>query len=398
MPYDILQSSTEAALLFFLVQTADHLTGLTGASPTVTISKNGGSFGSPSGAVSEIANGWYKVAANATDTGTLGPVALHATATSGDPFDGIVANVVAAGRDPQAAVAPANVTQLLGTAILTPGTAGTMDVNAKLIGGQAAGLDANNLLKVDVVDIAGAAVSTSTAQLGVNVVTEANIDFGALKKTSLNNATPVASLSGDLTSTMKTSVTTACTASTPTPADSATLTEIGADVDEIITTLGVAGVGLTNLGDTRIAHLDADVSSRLAPAGTLATVTALTNAPTAGDFTATMKTSLNAATPTVTAGTVSDKTGYALTSGEHTNIQTDAYNALNTAFTDATSLNANSLLDRLRTLGWILRNKIAVTDVNGNTVIYKDDNATAAFSVGAMLTDDSTTTTRLRAA
>src|SRR5487761_1942794 len=129
MPYDILQSSTEAALLFFLVQTADHLTGLTGASPTVTISKNGGSFGSPSGAVSEIANGWYKVAADATDTGTLGPVALHATATSGDPFDGIVANVVAAGRDPQAAVVPANVTQLLGTAILTPGTAGTMDVN-----------------------------------------------------------------------------------------------------------------------------------------------------------------------------------------------------------------------------------------------------------------------------
>lgn len=49
-------------------------------------------------------------------------------------------------------------------------------------------------------------------------------------------------------------------------------------------------------------------------AGVITTVTNLTNAPTAGDFTATMKTSLNAATPTVTAGTVSDKTGYALTS------------------------------------------------------------------------------------
>ncbi len=39
--------------------------------------------------------------------------------------------------------------------------------------------------------------------------------------------------------------------------------------------IGVAGVGLTNLGDTRIAHLDADVSSRMAtytqPAGFLAT-------------------------------------------------------------------------------------------------------------------------------
>ena len=43
-----------------------------------------------------------------------------------------------------------------------------------------------------------------------------------------------------------------------------------------------------------LSALDATISSRLAPAGTLAAVTNLTNAPTAGDFTATMKTSLNA--------------------------------------------------------------------------------------------------------
>jgi hypothetical protein len=75
--------------------------------------------------------------------------------------------------------------------------------------------------------------------------------------------------------------------------------------------LGAAGAGLTALGDTRIAHLDADISTRTKPADTQAAVTSLTNAPTAGDFTATMKTSLNAATPAVT---VSDKTGFALTS------------------------------------------------------------------------------------
>lgn len=46
-------------------------------------------------------------------------------------------------------------------------------------------------------------------------------------------------------------------------------------------------------------------------AGTITTATNLTNAPTNGDFTAAMKTSLNAATPAVT---VSDKTGFALTS------------------------------------------------------------------------------------
>ena len=62
--------------------------------------------------------------------------------------------------------------------------------------------------------------------------------------------------------------------------------------------IGVAGAGLTALGDTRIANLDATVSSRATPtnitAGTITTVTNLTNAPTAGDLTAAMKASVNA--------------------------------------------------------------------------------------------------------
>ncbi len=51
------------------------------------------------------------------------------------------------------------------------------------------------LAKVDVTDIATAAVNTSLAQVGVNVVSQANIDFGALQKASLNAATP-ASVAG----------------------------------------------------------------------------------------------------------------------------------------------------------------------------------------------------------
>ncbi len=92
------QSSTAQPLVFLLVQSSDHITGLTGASPSVTLSKNGGSFVSPSGAVSEIGSGWYQVAGNATDTGTLGPLVLHATATSADPCD-VIHEVVA--FDPQ---------------------------------------------------------------------------------------------------------------------------------------------------------------------------------------------------------------------------------------------------------------------------------------------------------
>jgi hypothetical protein len=87
--YQVKQSSTAYPLVFLLVQSSDHITGLTGATPTVTISKAGGAFAAPSGAVAEIGSGWYKVAGNATDTATLGPLALHATATSGDPCDAL---------------------------------------------------------------------------------------------------------------------------------------------------------------------------------------------------------------------------------------------------------------------------------------------------------------------
>jgi len=70
--------------------------------------------------------------------------------------------------------------------------------------------------------------------------------------------------------------------------------------------------------------------------------------------------------------------------------------ALNTAFVDGTTLTANGLKDRLRKLMWILRNKMVVTNTNGNTIIYKDDGITEAINETAALTDDSTTTTRKR--
>lgn len=44
----------------------------------------------------------------------------------------------------------------------------------------------------------------------------------------------------------------------------------------------------------------------------------------------------------------------------------------------------------------ILRNKMAVTDANGNTTLYADNNSDALFTVAACLTDDSTTTIRKR--
>lgn len=110
---DLLQSSTQEAIVFGpMVSSSDHITAVTGISPTVTISKNGGSFASPSGAVTEVGNGFYKIAGNATDTNTLGPLIVHATGTGADVFDERF-QVVAVSS--QLANVPANVTQWKGS-------------------------------------------------------------------------------------------------------------------------------------------------------------------------------------------------------------------------------------------------------------------------------------------
>lgn len=95
---EIKQSTASRALVFKLVDETDGYTPVTGASPTVQIRKEGGSFSSPSGAVTEIAHGFYEVAANATDTNALGTLLLHATAVGARPADmayDIVANTAA---------------------------------------------------------------------------------------------------------------------------------------------------------------------------------------------------------------------------------------------------------------------------------------------------------------
>ena len=56
----------------------------------------------------------------------------------------------------------------------------------------------------------------------------------------------------------------------------------------------------SSIGNILKTYIDAHISGCLTPGGTLSTVTNLTNAPIAGDFTSAMKTSLNNATPTAT--------------------------------------------------------------------------------------------------
>lgn len=182
-----------------MVQSSDHITGITGATVTVTISKAGATGAAAGGTVSQVDAtnnpGLYKIVLTTTDTNTLGDLSFHCTATSADPTD-FVDQVT---------------TQIFG-----------------------------DTLTANTTQIAGAAVSTTTAQIGVNVV-----------QVNAQTATAAAGVTF--------------------PSSIASPTNI--------------------------------------TAGTITTTTNLTNAPTAGDFTATMKTSLNAATPASVTGAVGSVTG-----------------------------------------------------------------------------------------
>lgn len=74
----------------------------------------------------------------------------------------------------------------------------------------------------------------------------------------------------------------------------------------------------------------------------------------------------------------------------------DIHSAVLDSFVDGTTLTTNSLRDRLRTYGWVLRNRLKVNDTTGAGTLYKDDGTTTAFAVTAQFTDNGVSTVRKR--
>jgi len=194
----------EIPLGYFLDSTDGNTeeTGLTIANTDIKLWKNGSSTvaNKNSGGASHISNGIYYATLDDTDTNTLGGLVIFSHVSG------------ALSVRLECCVLPAK--------IYDSWIAGTDYQEVDLIqigGGTQSGTDLKDLvdtgydpsshkvqgvvltdtttavtneLSVNTTKIAGAAVNTGTAQVGVNVVTQANIDFGALQKTSLNAATP----------------------------------------------------------------------------------------------------------------------------------------------------------------------------------------------------------------
>jgi hypothetical protein len=70
-----------------MIDSSDHISGKTSLTVTLTISKNGGTFGAISGSIDELSNGWYKFTPAAGDFDTLGELAIHGAADGADPYD-----------------------------------------------------------------------------------------------------------------------------------------------------------------------------------------------------------------------------------------------------------------------------------------------------------------------
>lgn len=163
------QSTAYTFQLGPFVDSTDGVTpeaSLTIAATDVDLSKNGGAFADKTDATALTSTGdsqgYYDCVLDTTDTGTLGKLDVRCYVSGALPVfksfmvvPAIVYDSLVAGSD----LLDVSMTQILGTAVSTPATAGILDINLK--------------------NIANAAVSATSAQLGVNAVQAGGTAWGS---------------------------------------------------------------------------------------------------------------------------------------------------------------------------------------------------------------------------
>ncbi len=247
-----LKQSTAAKIPFFMRDATDSTTGLTGLTCTVTISKDGAAFGSPGGSVTEIGNGWYYLSANTTDTGTTGALLLHATGTGADIWD--EAHQI---NDFLAGDTYARVGAPVGASISADIAA--VEANAVAIKAKTDNLPSVPASQGDVTTV-GTAVATLSTKVGTPAGASVCADLAEIEAET-DDIAAIKSKTDNL------------------PSDPADQSLVIAATDAIVAILGtplgisiagdIAAIPIDPLltGDTRLNHLDADISTRLATSG-----------------------------------------------------------------------------------------------------------------------------------
>lgn len=242
----IQQNQTARPLLFKLTLTGTT-TPATGKTPTVTISKSGGAFASPAGAVSEVGSGIYKIAGNATDANTLGPLIIHATEATCDTVDEVI-GVVA--FDPSTAYAVVGSAMTLANDAITAAVIATGAIDADAIASDA----------ITAGKIAADAIGSS--ELAASAVSE--IQSGLATQASVDTIDDF----------LDTEVAAIKAKTDNLPADPADASDIAASFTAISTTLTT----IANYIDTEVAAIKAKTDNLPASPATEDSVTAVASA------------------------------------------------------------------------------------------------------------------------
>jgi hypothetical protein len=171
-----------------MVDSTDHVTGKTGLTLTITASKDGAAFASITPTVTELANGFYKLALTTSHTDTLGDLALHITGTAADPTD-LVRQVVV--DLPGATVA--SVTGAVGSVTGNVGGNVTGSVGSVATGGITAASFASGA--IDAAAIAADAIGSS--ELAASAVTEIQSGLSTLDAAGVRTAVGLATANLD---------------------------------------------------------------------------------------------------------------------------------------------------------------------------------------------------------
>lgn len=329
-----LKQSTAKDVTILLISSTDHIAGKTGATLTIYASKNGAAHAAITPTVTEL-----------DSTNAPGVYKLAFTTTHTNTVGELQLHITATGADP--ADYKWNVSARILDDLAYPATSGRSIV-----------VDANGLVDANTVKLGptGSGTPQTARDIGASVLLSSGTGTGQLDFTSGVVKANLAQILG--------------TALTETAGQIAAAFKQFFNIASPTSTMNV-----------------------ITTVTTTTTATNLTNAPTAGDFTATMKTSLNNATPSVT---VSDKTGFSLSSAGVQAI----WDALTSALTTVGSIgkllvdNINATISsRLASASYTAPDNTSITAIKAKTDNLPVDPADASDIAAAFAVTDGLITT-----
>jgi len=90
----ILAQSTARNIMVFMADSADHISGKSGLTLTITASKDGAAFATITPTVTDRGDGWYKIALTTSHTDTLGDLALIVSGGTGSDTSNVLMQVI----------------------------------------------------------------------------------------------------------------------------------------------------------------------------------------------------------------------------------------------------------------------------------------------------------------